>query len=84
MPMKEIPSSGSRKKFAQYLSFFVTAGYLITVLCVLKGWITKDEIDFIGITYDRWWIAMGVVLTVFTTGEIGAKGAHAHMNKGIS
>jgi len=80
--MKKIPTSGSRKQFTKNLSVFITIGYLITVVCVANNWISGEQVEAVGITFDRWWVAVGLVLTIFTTGEIGAKGAHAHMNKG--
>ena len=80
--MQEIPSGGTRRKFTKFLSYMVTILYLITCLCVFTDTLSQDQVEAVGVTFDRWWRAVGVILAIYTTGEVGAKGAHAHMNRG--
>lgn len=80
--MAEIPTTYSRKKFAKNLSYIITAWALLTVVAVLSGSVTAEEVKLVGCTYDRWYIAMGMVMGIYTLGEVGAKNAHANMHRG--
>ncbi len=79
--MREIPTTYSRKRFAKNLSYIITGWAILTIICVLTGAVTNEQVQMIGCTYDRWYIAMGMVMGIYTIGEVGAKNACANLNK---
>jgi len=79
--MTDIPTTESRKKFAKTLSWIVCIWALLTILAVMLGLATKEQVEMVGCTFDRWWVVMVFIMGIYTTGEIGSKHAYAMLNK---
>lgn len=79
--MKYLPTTGSRKQLAKTMSIITTLGWFVTIICVLMGWVTKDQVDLIGVTFDRWYITLGMVMGIYALSENLAKHSHAVLNK---
>ena len=81
--MKDLPTTGSRRRLAKNMSIVITLGWFVTIALVITGLVTKEQVDLVGVTFDRWYVAMGMVMGIYALSENLAKQSHATLNKNV-
>ena len=79
--LKKIPSEGKIKRIVKYALILTTAGWFLTTIAVLSGYMDADQAALIGVTFDRWWMSVGVFVGVLAANDNGVKYSTAMLNK---
>ncbi len=81
--LKTIPSEGKIKRITKYALLLTTGGWLLTTAAVLSGVMDAGQAELIGVTFDRWWVSVGVFLGVLAANDNGVKYSTALLNKPV-
>ena len=79
--LKKIPSEGKIKRIVKYALILTTGGWFLTTAAVLGGLMDAGQAELIGVTFDRWWVSVGVFLGVLAANDNGVKYSTALLNK---
>lgn len=79
--IKEIPDTGTRKVRIDAVCIVLTLGWILTILAVLNDWITEDQAKLVGVTFDRWWVGVGLMVGGWVASENAKKHSFAVLNK---
>ena len=79
--LKTIPSEGKIKRIVKYALTLTTAGWFLTTIAVLSGYMDADQAALIGVTFDRWWVSVGVFVGVLAANDNGVKYSIATLNR---
>ena len=80
--LKTIPSEGKIKRIAKYALLLTTGGWFLTTAAVLAGLMDAEQAGLIGVTFDRWWVSVGVFMGLLAANDNGVKYSTAVLNKG--
>ena len=79
--LKQLPHTSTRRDRIDAVCVALTIGYMLTTLAVFKGWMTEDQVAMVGVTFDRWWIGVGLMIGGYVASENAKKHSFAVLNK---
>ena len=79
--IKQLPNGGTQKGQRDLVFAIVSTAWIMSLVALKLDWFTLEELQTFGVTFNNWWIAVGVTGGIYTVGEIGRKNADAQMNK---
>lgn len=79
--IKQLPNTGTQKGQRDMLFSLVTLGWILTIVALKLDWLTIEEVELVGVTFDRWWVAAGVFGGIYALGEFGRKKTDAALNR---
>ena len=79
--IKQLPNNGTQKAQRDLVFSIVSAAWIMSLIALKFDWFTLEELQIFGVTFNDWWIAVGVTGGIYVVGEIGRKNADAQMNK---
>jgi hypothetical protein len=92
--LKTIPTEGKIKRIAKGGIILTTLAWFATTFAVLIGstelingvkvfipLMDQSQADLVGVTFDRWWIAVGSFMAILAANDNGVKRSTVLLNK---
>lgn len=79
--IRQLPNTGTQKENRDLINMIVTFAWFMSVVCAVQGYGDPATIETYGVTFQSWWIAVGVNYGIYTHGESQRKKADAILNQ---
>jgi len=80
--MKQLSDTGTRKQRIDLICIVLTVGWLLTMIASSFGWVNAAWVSSFGVTFERWWVGVGLMIGGYVASENAKKQSEAYLNRG--